>query len=257
MRTLRLTIAYDGTRYAGWQIQRRGGPTIQATIERVLARILREPAAVVASGRTDAGVHALAQVAHVRVRSSLPCERLARSLNALLPPDITVTRIGETSQAFHARFSAVSKRYRYRIFTGAVVPPFERLYVHHVPVRLNVALMRREARALEGRHDFRAFARAAGPRRSTRRTIHEVAVRRRGEELHIEIAGNGFLHTMVRSLAGTLIDVGRGRFAPGAVRRLLRNGQRRAAGTTAPAKGLVLVSVSYPATRRVFTTRSR
>lgn len=247
MRTLRLTIAYDGTRYAGWQTQRSTrNPTIQDTLERVLSQILQEPVAVVASGRTDAGVHALAQVAHARVRSSLPCERIARSLNALLPPDIAVTRVADAAPAFHARFGAVSKRYQYRIFTGAVVRPFERPYVHQVRAPLNVALMRREARALTGRHDFRAFARASDTKRSTTRTITEVAVHRLGSEVHIEIAGNGFLHTMVRSLVGTLIDIGRGRLAPGTMRRLLRTGQRRSAGTTAPAKGLTLVSVGYP-----------
>ena len=246
MRTLRLTIAYDGTRYAGWQTQKRGEPTVQATLERAFQHVLRAPVTVVASGRTDAGVHAMAQTAHARVPSTLPCERITRAVNALLPSDIAVTRIREAPQDFHARFHAVSKRYRYRIFTGAVVPPFDRPYVHHVRAPLDVPLMRQEAHALHGRHNFVAFARASDTARSTRRTITDVVIRRRRQELQIEIAGNGFLHTMVRSLVGTLIDVGRGRFAPGTVRRLLRTGQRRFAGTTAPAKGLTLVSVKYP-----------
>lgn len=251
MRTLKLTIAYDGTRYAGWQVQKdstqqtahsRQRPTIQGTLERVLGRILRERVGVVGSGRTDAGVHAQAQVAHMKTRCLLPCGRLLRSVNALLPPDISVLRVEEAEPSFHARFQAVSKRYRYRIFRGDVVPPFIRPYVYQVRAPLNVALMRREAARLKHRHDFRAFARAAS---HTTRTIHDVRVIRQGQELQIEVEGNGFFHTMVRSIAGTLIDIGRGRLPPGTIRRMLQTGERRLAGTTAPAKGLMLVAVHY------------
>lgn len=257
MRTLKLTIAYDGTRYAGWQVQgdRRQGtgnrgqegrtPTIQGTLERVLRRILQEPVRVVGSGRTDAGVHALAQVAHVAVRAAIPCERLMRSLNQLLPPDIAVTYLEEVDAAFHARFDATSKRYRYRLFTGAVVPPFIRPYVHQVRAPLNLALMRREAARLLGRHDFRAFARAGGRRTTTTRTILAADLKRRGQEVWIELTGNGFLHTMVRSVVGTLIDIGRGHRPPGTIRRLLLTRQRRLAGPTAPPQGLTLVEVRY------------
>ena len=254
MRTLKLTIAYDGTRYAGWQVQNsrplstihRRPPTIQGTLERVLQRILREPVRVVGSGRTDAGVHALSQIAHVRMRATVTCERLLRSVNQLLPSDIAVTEIEEVGDSFHARFSAARKRYRYRVFTGPVVPPFIRPYVHHVRHPLNVAAMRRELETLRGRHDFRAFARA---RRhapgTTRRVITSSDLRRKGSEIQLEIEGNGFLHMMVRSIAGTLLDVGRGRLAPGTITRMLRHRDRRLAGVTAPAKGLILVSVEY------------
>jgi tRNA pseudouridine38-40 synthase len=247
MRTLKLTIAYDGTRYAGWQVQTRSSqrPTIQGTIERVLSRILRESVKVVGSGRTDAGVHALSQVAHVKTRSVATCERLLRSLNQLLPPDIAVTRVEEVKDTFHARFSASQKRYRYRVFTGSVVPPFIRPYVHQARAPLNLALMRREAAALKGRHDFRAFARARWEKDATIRTITGVQLRRRGDEIHLEIEGNGFLHTMVRSVAGTLLDIGRGRLPPGTMRRMLVTGERRLAGTTAPPRGLALVFVAY------------
>ncbi|MBI3011692.1 MAG: tRNA pseudouridine(38-40) synthase TruA [Candidatus Omnitrophica bacterium] len=255
MRTLKLTIAYDGTRYAGWQVQRSNThdarrttqkPTVQGTLERVLQSILREPVKVVGSGRTDAGVHALSQIAHVKTRSTLTRERLLRSVNALLPPDIAVTAVDEADEAFHARFTACRKRYRYRVFTGAVVPPFIRPYVHHVRTPLNLAAMRREAALLKGAHDFKAFARAGGaPRATTRRRITQVELRRRGEEIQLDLEGNGFLHTMVRSIAGTLLDVGRGRLPPGTVRRMLKRGERQLAGTTAPAQGLSLVSVNY------------
>lgn len=255
MRTLKLTIAYDGTRYAGWQVQdikyqkskvKGVRPTIQGTLEHVLNRILQERVRVVASGRTDAGVHAIAQVAHVRTRSSVSRERLLRSVNQLLPPDIAVTAIEEAPEIFHARFSPSLKQYRYRMFTGSVVPPFIRPYVHHVPHAVDVALMRRETAGLAGRHDFKGFARHAGRGRATTyRTISALELTRKGRELHLDVEGNGFLHTMVRSIAGTLIDIGRGRLPGGTVRRLLRSGRRELAGTTAPAKGLVLVSVMY------------
>ena len=247
LRMLKLTVAYDGTRYAGWQMQRRATrqSTIQGTLERVLRKILQEPVTVVGSGRTDAGVHALAQVAHLRTRSTIPCERLRHSLNQLLPPDIAVTRVTEAGAAFHARYSALRKRYRYRLLTAPVVLPFVRPYVHHVHGPLDVPLMRREAAALKGRHDFRAFARASSPRATTVRRITSVRLVRRGDELQLDIEGNGFLHTMVRSIAGTLLDIGRGRLPPGSVRRLLATGNRHLAGTTAPAQGLTLVSVTY------------
>jgi tRNA pseudouridine38-40 synthase len=246
MRTLRLTVAYDGTRYAGWQRQRGGSrtPTVQHTLEQAARRLLREPACAVASGRTDAGAHAQAQVVHVRTRSALPAARLLRSLNALLPPDVAVLRVEEAPAGFHARFDAVRKRYRYRIFTGPVPDPFIRPYVHHVTARLDLARMRREASALRGRHDFRAFAKAR-PGQRTVRGVSALRLARRGAEIHLDIEGNGFLHTMVRSIAGTLIDVGRGRLPEGTVRRMLRGGGRTLAGTTAPAKGLTLTGVDF------------
>lgn len=202
---------------------------------------------MVGSGRTDAGVHALAQAAHVKTRSAIPCARLQRSLNQLLPPDIAVTRLEDAAPAFHARFDARRKRYRYRLFTGTVVPPFIRPYVHHVRAPLRVSAMRRELAALRGRRDFRAFARLPrqGAGRTTIRAITDARLSRRGEELHLELEGSGFLHTMVCSIAGTLIDVGRGRLPEGTVRRMLKMGDRRLAGTTAPSQGLALVSVEY------------
>ncbi len=252
LRTLKLTIAYDGTRYAGWQRQRSGTrtPTIQRTLERALSRVLQEPVTAIASGRTDAGAHAAAQVAHVRTRSAMPPARLRDAVNHHLPPDVAVLRIEEADERFHARFRAARKTYRYRLFTGAVVPPFIRPYVHQVRAPLDVKRMRRELAALKGRHDFRAFARSSGAERgSTTRAISRMALARRGQELHLDVEGNGFLHTMVRSIAGTLIDIGRGRLSPGTMRRLLTTRDRAQAGTTAPARGLTLVSVSYPADR--------
>ena len=253
-RTLKLTIAYDGTRYAGWQVQKGSDkrqatsntkPTIQGTLERVFQRILQESVKVIGSGRTDAGVHAQAQVAHVKIQSTIPRERLLRSLNQLLPPDIAITKIEEAPAPFHARFDVSGKRYRYRIFTGTVVPPFVRPYVYHVRTRLNVSLIRREAMCLRGRHNFRAFARTGGPSRTTVRAITDIRILQRRDEMQIEVASTGFLHTMVRSIVGTLLDIGRGHLSPGTIHRMLRSGNRQLAGTTAPASGLTLVSVEY------------
>ena len=252
-RTLRLTIAYDGTRYAGWQIQNSNKqhatsnrkPTIQGTLERVLRQILQERVTVVGSGRTDAGVHALSQVAHLEMRSTMPPARLRRSLNQLLPSDIALTRVSECHAPFHARFDAARKHYRYRIVIGEVVLPFIQPYVHQVRVPLLLSRMRREAAVLCGRHDFRAFARSGSDGGGTVRSVRSVRVSRRGQELHIDVVGNGFLHTMVRSMVGTLVDIGRGRLSAGTIRQMLRTRDRRLAGTTAPAKGLTLVSVGY------------
>ena len=156
-----------------------------------------------------------------------------------------MTRIEEVPTSFHARLHVSEKRYRYRIFTGTVVPPFIHPYVHHVCTPLNVSLVRREAALLRGRHDFKAFARAGNSSRTTVRNITDIRLVRKKEEIRIEVAGAGFLHTMVRSIVGTLIDVGRGHLPAGTVRRMLRTGTRGLAGTTAPAKGLALVSVDY------------
>lgn len=258
MRTLKLTIAYDGTRYAGWQRQdvrgqtsedrrqKSGKPTIQGTLEAAFRTILRERVPVVGSGRTDAGVHALAQVAHVRTRSRLPRERLLRSANALLPPDIAVLRVDEAPAGFHARYGATGKTYRYRLFTRPVVSPFIRLYVCHVRAPLNARLMRREAACLRGRHDFKVFVRQGGAGRKTVRTIRHVRLVRRGPELILELSGDGFLHLMVRRIVGTLVDIGRGHRPPGTMAKLLKTRDRRVVGRpTAPAKGLWLVRVEY------------
>jgi len=176
----------------------------------------------------------------------MPARRLQRALNHFLPSDIAVLSVHEAPSGFHAQRSAVRKSYRYRMYTGVVPPPFIRPYVHHVRAPLNVSRMRREAAALKGQHDFTAFARAeAAKRYGARRTIYRVVLRRTRAELQLDVTGNGFLHTMVRSIAGTLIDVGRGRLPAGTVRTLLRNRRRAQAGVVAPARGLTLLRVDY------------
>jgi len=250
MRTLRLTIAYDGTDYAGWQVQRSRTPTIQGTLQETAARILQQHVVVVASGRTDAGVHALGQVAHLRTASRLACASLQRALNALLPDDIVVLDVREVAPQFHARFLAVSKHYRYRLVNGPVVPPFVRRYVHQVVAPLNVRLMRREARALLGRHDFRSFHKSDRVVVDAVRQLWVARIVLEGDELAIDLVADGFLQGMGRAIAGTLIEIGRGRLPPGSMRRILRAKDRRAAGPTAPARGLCLMRVGYRPIRR-------
>jgi tRNA pseudouridine38-40 synthase len=250
MRTLKLTIAYDGTRYAGWQIQRQGPRellTIQGTLQRLLRQMLQEPVHVIGSGRTDAGVHAEAQVAHLKTRSTMPAARLQHSVNRLLPPDIAVMALQEVPRTFQAQYHATSKWYRYRWYLGGVAPPFIRPYVTQVRAPLRVARMREALKAVVGRRDFHAFARSGQECRTTVRTITQATLTRRGHELLLDLKGNGFLHTMVRSIAGTLMDVGRGRRTPDTLQRMVRTKQRGLAGVTAPARGLTLMGVRYGA----------
>ena len=257
MRTIKLTIAYDGTRYAGWQAQTSRHqtsdirhqhvekPTIQGTLQDVLRRILQEPVTVVGSGRTDAGVHARAQVAHLKTHSAIATEKLHRAVNGLLPPDITVSRIDDAPETFHAQRQAVSKRYRYTLVTAPAVLPFERPYVHHVRSPLRVARMRRAAQRLRGSHDFRAFRASGSSATTTRRRLSDVQVRQRSGRLVIELEGNGFLYKMVRGIVGTLMEIGRGRLPEEAMTRIMRTKDRRLVGPTAPARGLMLLKVAY------------
>lgn len=251
MRTLKLTIAYDGTDFAGWQVQAKGRgqaekPTVQGSIERALWTILHERVRVIGSGRTDAGVHALAQVAHARIRSSIPLEHLQHGLNALLRPSIVVTDLCGAPNGFHAQYNARRKRYRYRIVNAPTVLPFDRRYVHHVTASLRVGLMRREAQALRGRHDFAPFEKQGRPVMDTRRTVTDVRlIRRAGGLLEFEIEANGFLYGLVRRIVGTLIDIGRGAAPAGTIARILRTKRSDLVGPTAPARGLCLVHVTY------------
>ena len=248
MRTLKLTIAYDGTAYAGWQRQARvrgAVPTIQGTLERVLSRLLQERVRVTGSGRTDSGVHALGQVAHIRIANPMPLDVLQRALNQLVPSDIVVTAMERARAGFHARFSALRKRYRYRLALAPHRWPFTRHYVYHVRSPLRVAAMQRAARALKGAHDFRPFEAAGGREHATVRRVTDVRWRRSNGELWFDIEADGFLYKMVRRIVGTLLDIGRGAKPHTAIRDILRGGADRLVGPTAPAHGLTLVSVTY------------
>ena len=247
MRRIRFTVAYDGTSYNGWQVQ-PGLPTIQATLEAAFADIEKAPVHVAASGRTDAGVHALAQVAAVSISNPIPPPNLKKALNRLLPHDIRVTSVEETHESFHPRFDAVSKTYEYRIWRGEVCSPFDRRYVHHHPFPMDDAEFIEAAPLFEGEHDFSAFS-AADERdelgRSKVRRIFASSAFRSGDLLVYRVTGSGFLKHMVRNLVGTLLEAGKGNAGPDSIRRLLSGTSGVRANPTAPAQGLFLVEVSY------------
>lgn len=240
MRRIRIHVAYDGSNFHGWQVQ-PGLPTIQGTLETVLSEIEGAPVAVAGSGRTDAGVHALEQVAACSLVNPIPLFNLCRAVNRLLPPAIRVLSATEASPDFHPRFQAKAKTYEYRIFRDPVCPPFEWPYLHHYPYPLDEEKMSRLAAVFEGERDFSAFA-AADDRdaegRSKVRTVFSSVLERRADRLHYRVRGSGFLKHMVRNLVGTLIEAGKGN-----LHELDRVPDR--CGPTAPAKGLFLINVEY------------
>lgn len=247
MRNLKLTLQYDGTTYVGWQRQ-PSGPSIQALIEDALAPIEGKPVTVYGAGRTDGGVHALAQVASVRLEALLDVVPLGRALNAVLPEDVRVVDIEEVSGDFHARFSATGKTYEYRIVNAPFVSPFLVRYAWHVPQRMDVAAMQAAAAMLVGRHDFAAFQGAGSVVQSAERTIERVdwdEAQRFDRPLVMRVTGDGFLRHMVRNIAGTLVEVGCGRVERDCVESILKSRSRTQAGPTAPPQGLFLVGVRY------------
>ncbi len=250
MRNLKITLAYDGYEFHGWQVQ-PGLATVQGVLREALARVTGEDPLPQGSGRTDAGVHALAQVASCAIRSPIPVSNLLIALNDILPPSVRLLRVEEAQPEFHARASAKAKNYRYRIYRGAICPPFLARYVYHHPFPLDEAAMQRAAAQVEGEHDFTSFA-AVDPERgredapaSCVRTVFSSAWERREEELVYTIRGNGFLHHMVRNLVGTFLLLGKGTVAQADLQRILAQRDRSAAGPTAPPQGLYLVSVEY------------
>jgi tRNA pseudouridine38-40 synthase len=247
MRRIRITVAYDGTDYHGWQVQ-PDLPTIQGTLETVVAQIAGRPVDVIGSGRTDAGVHACAQVAAFSIDNPIPCDNLRRALNRLLPRDIRITGVDEAAPEFHPRFDAAAKTYEYRIFRAEVCPPFERRYVHHHPYPLDSDAVLRAAPLFAGEHDFSAFAAsdekdALGL--SKVRTLFTSRAELSGERLIYRVRGSGFLKHMVRNIVGTLLEAGKGNLDQAGVERLLSAPAGVKAGPTAPARGLFLISVEY------------
>jgi tRNA pseudouridine38-40 synthase len=277
-RNLRLLIAYDGTDFHGWQRQ-PSVLTVQECLESVIQKILGEKAQLYGSGRTDAGVHALNQVANFKTACSIPCENLMKALNDSLPPTVRIKDVQEVAAQFHARYSVRSKTYRYRILQAPVASPFLCRFVWHYPFKLNVERMAAAATLFEGEHDFTSFAAAEGgsgdeslpngyaapallpvplteaglpgPLGKTeatfvRRIFRSRILRRTGiSMLTYEVTGNGFLHHMVRNMVGTLIEVGRGKLEPDDITRIVKGRDRSMAGPTAPAQGLCLVRVEY------------
>ena len=244
MRNLRLEICYDGTRYRGWQRLSETDNTIQGKLETALSRILGETIEISGSGRTDAGVHARAQVANFHCESTMSTEEILSNLRRYLPEDIGIYSCKEVSPRFHARLNAKTKTYCYRIWNSEEPCVFERRYVAMIPERLDVEKMQRAAVHFLGEHDFSAFCTNAKMKKSTVRYIRSIEILRCGEELRLRFTGNGFLHNMVRILVGTLIEVGRGERLPETIPELF-GGKRAQAGFLAPGQGLCLEEVTY------------
>ncbi|WP_207651801.1 tRNA pseudouridine(38-40) synthase TruA [Thermogutta terrifontis] len=248
VRCIRLTLAYDGSHYLGWQKQPQG-KTIQGVLEEALQQLTGAPTRVLASGRTDVGVHALGQVAAFRTKSRLGCPVIQRALNALLPSDIVVLSVEEVPLSFHPIRDARRKRYRYLIWDSPLKPVFLRQYVWFLGKPLDVQAMVAAAAYLLGEHDFSAFETGGAKRKTSVRTVYELTVTRRHPGLPnlitVEIEANGFLYNMVRNIVGSLVEVGRGAYAPAWMQQVLLRKDRRLAGPTAPGSGLFLVGVSY------------
>ncbi len=260
MHNIKLTLAYDGTDFSGWQIQ-PGQPTIQGALSDVLEKLTQQRLQIQGAGRTDAGVHAAGQVANFKTQSELSAGEFQRAFNALLPPSIRVVAAEKAGPDFHARWSAVAKTYRYRIFRGRVVPPFLWRYVQHDPFPLDFGAMAEAAREFEGEQDFTSFAASTGSeevdheRTMTRVIYHSEMVRVTGAELYnsgeewvYTVRGKSFLRYMVRKIAGTLIDVGRGKLRPEDMQKLFEMRDRSKSGSTMPPHGLCLAEVEYPDT---------
>ena len=245
MRRVRLFIAYDGTDYCGWQIQ-PNGITIEEVLNQKLSVITGEDIHVIGASRTDSGVHALGQVAVFDTESSIPPERMSYALNQKLPEDIVIVRSDEVSSDWHPRYqNEVIKTYEYHICNAPVPNPLKRRYSTHVSFPMDVEKMREGAGYLVGEHDFVSFCNIRTNVEDTVRTVTELTITQRGEDITIRITGNGFLYNMVRIIAGTLIRVGRGFYTPERVKEILEEKERTAAGVTAPPNGLVLVEVRY------------
>ena len=253
MRNLKATLRYDGTDFAGWQVQPEPS-TVQGTLMEALEKITGEPVKLTGAGRTDAGVHALGQVANFKTASEISTGNLIRAVNSMVAPRIRVDALEEVSEEFDARRSALSKVYRYSIQIAAFPDPLSFRYCWQLPFELNVESMEQAAQCLVGKHDFSSFQASAGKDRSPVRTVHSLEIRpasctfpndARSDLLVIEICADGFVHKMVRNIVGTLVEVGRGKISPERLAEILEGRDRQLAGPAAPGKGLSLISVQY------------
>jgi tRNA pseudouridine38-40 synthase len=244
MNTVKLTIAYDGTDYRGWQIQ-PNGKTVQGEIEKSIRKIFGKDHRLHGTSRTDSGVHAACQVAHFKATRVIPIAKMADALNSALPKDIVILKAEYADTAFHARFDTKSKLYSYKIFSSRQKDPFHQRYAWYLSYKLNLALMRKEALALIGRHDFKAFQASDKKERSSIRKILELNIVKHKSLITINIEADGFLYNMVRNIVGTLVDIGRGYLPPGSMKKILDSRDRTQAGPTAPPEGLCLMQVKY------------
>lgn len=244
IRNLKLVLAYDGTEFSGWQVQ-PGFRTVQEELERAIFEITQERLRVHVCGRTDAGVHALGQVVNFYTKTKIDPATLVKALNAKLPADVAVLSIEEVGQSFCANKDAITKRYRYVFFDRRVPDPFLRKHSWHIRQRMNESAMHRAAQALKGRHDFRSYQSDYPNRMTSVRTITDISVTRHGDTVVLEVEADGFLYNMVRAIAGTLAQVGRGNWPESSVGDALRALDRKAAGPTAPPEGLFMVRANY------------
>ncbi|HLD88535.1 MAG TPA: tRNA pseudouridine(38-40) synthase TruA [Candidatus Omnitrophota bacterium] len=247
MRTFKLTLEYDGSGFCGWQVQGQGERTVQGELQKVLTKIFKQDISSIASGRTDSGVHAEAQVVSFKAKTRMTPAQIQKALNASLPSDIAVLEAKSVGANFHAQYNAKQKTYRYTVLNRDHRSAFWRDRAYFYPHQLDLAAMRRAAKFLVGEHDFKSFQ-AHDPLRSERgtvRTVKALTVIREGDFIHIEVTANGFLYKMVRNMVGTLLAVGCGRMKPAQVRAILKAKNRKATPETAPARGLCLMSVQY------------
>lgn len=244
MRNIRFTLEYIGTKYHGWQIQ-ENAVTIQQILEEKLSLILNQKHRVVGAGRTDAGVHALGQVAHFKTTHSLPVERIFKGMNSLLPADITVRDMQEAGSSFHSRKEAKRKEYFYQIWNGGKPSPFLSAFVMHIPYSLDRETMKRAASCFLGEHDFTSFSPAKSSIQNKVRQVFHSDIEEEGEMIRYRIIANGFLHHMVRTIVGTIIDVGKGKITVEQIIEIFQARDRKWAGFVAPAKGLFLNKIFY------------
>lgn len=245
IRNFKITLSYDGTRYSGWQKQGNTPNTIQGKLEKVLSAMFGSAVEVQGSGRTDAGVHAMAQVANFKMDTKVSAAEICRYLRSYLPQDIGVLQVEEVDARFHARLSAKRKTYRYRVWNSDVPNVFEKKYLHICPETLDIEAMRACIPYFLGEHDFRAFCSNPDLKKSSVRTVYAMELEQLGHELRLTVTGNGFLYNMVRLLMGTMLEVGRGNRKPSDIPMIFESGARYMAGPMAPACGLCMMEVTY------------
>ena len=244
MRNIKLTVEYDGTDHAGWQVQ-KNAHSIQHFIEKALNKITQQEVGVISSGRTDSGVHAKAQVANFKSCTKLSCESLLKALNSNLPPDIAVKKVEDVPLSFHSRFSAKSKLYRYTILNSRIHSPLVGRFVYQVPYKLDVDAMKKAARHMRGRQDFKSFQAKDKIERPSVCEVKSLSISKKGDLIYIDIEASGFLYKMVRNIVGTLIEVGRGRIDHKDIKKIISACDRKVSGPTVPPQGLCLLEVRY------------
>ena len=245
MRNFKMILQYEGTRYKGWQRQESTEHTIQGKLEGILSKMAGTPVVIQGSGRTDAGVHALGQVANFKTNSQIPIEKFAIAINSRLKKSIVIKKAEEVDERFHSRLNCKRKTYRYIINNSPYGTAIYRYLETHIPQKLNVEKMKKAVKYFIGEHDFKAFKASGTSSKSSVRTIYDAKIYQNGDKIYIELTGNGFLYNMVRIIAGTLVEVGLEKIEPEKIEEIIKEGKRENAGKTLPPNGLYLVDVKY------------